>query len=108
MTLGLFHGSAPHLLVLCHRAGATEVEGYPGHPLPSLGELVALHERASLPRRQARVVAVALNTADLGEAEAAAAVAAAEEETGPPRRRPRSTGCGSVARRGPRRSLLIL
>ena len=54
------------LLVLCHRAGATEVEGYPGHPLPSLSELVALHERASLPRRQARVVAVALNTPGLG------------------------------------------
>ena len=84
VTLGLFHGSAPHVLVLCHRAGATEVEGYPGHPLPSLGELVVLHERASLPRRQARVVAVAINTADLGEAEATAAVAAAEEETGLP------------------------
>ena len=56
VTLGLFHGSVPHVLVLCHRAGTTEVEGYPGHPLPSLPELIALHERASLPRRRARVV----------------------------------------------------
>jgi uncharacterized NAD-dependent epimerase/dehydratase family protein len=84
VTLGLFHGSMPHALVLCHRAGATEVEGYPGHPLPSLAELVALHERASLPRRQARVVALALNTAGLGDTEAAAAVAAAAQETGLP------------------------
>src|SRR5207249_8192233 len=42
VTLGLLHGSAPHVLVLCHRAGATEIERYPGYPLPSLSELVEL------------------------------------------------------------------
>jgi uncharacterized NAD-dependent epimerase/dehydratase family protein len=84
VTLGLFHGSAPHLLVLCHRAGTTEVEGYPGHPLPSLRELVALHEQASLPRRRARVVAVAVNTAGLDDDAAAAAVTEAARETGLP------------------------
>ena len=52
VTLGLFHGSVPHTLVLCHRAGATEIEGSPGHPIPPLAELVELHERASLPRRR--------------------------------------------------------
>ena len=51
VTLGLFHGSVPHTLVLCHRAGTTEIEGSPGHPIPPLAELVELHERASLPRR---------------------------------------------------------
>ena len=84
VTLGLFHGSVPHALVLCHRAGTTEVEGYPGHPLPSLPELVTLHEQASLPRRRARVAAIAMNTAGLDDAEAAAAIAAAREETGLP------------------------
>src|SRR4029450_13612718 len=54
VTLGLFHGSVPHLLVLCHRAGTTEIEGSPGHPIPPLSELVELHQRASLPRRRAR------------------------------------------------------
>src|SRR2546423_4161953 len=44
VTLGLLHGAAPPGLVLCHRAGGTAIEGYPGHPLPSLPELVALHE----------------------------------------------------------------
>src|SRR5688572_27156356 len=39
VTLGHMHGSAPHAYVLCHKAGATEVEGYPGHPLPTLPEL---------------------------------------------------------------------
>jgi uncharacterized NAD-dependent epimerase/dehydratase family protein len=84
VTMGLLHGSAPHALVLCHMAGAAVVEGYPEHPLPSLSELVELHERASLPLRPARVAAIALNTRDLDEDEARAAVAAAKAETGLP------------------------
>jgi uncharacterized NAD-dependent epimerase/dehydratase family protein len=81
VTLGLIHGCAPQLFVLCHKAGATVIEGYPDHSLPSLGELVELHERASLTRRPARVACVALNTAALEAAEARAVIAAAEEET---------------------------
>ncbi|MDQ3067157.1 MAG: DUF1611 domain-containing protein [Actinomycetota bacterium] len=82
VTLGLIHGSAPHAFVLCHRAGTTEVDGYPGHPLLSLLELVELHERISLPARKARVVAVALNTRTLDEQEARAGITAAQTETG--------------------------
>jgi uncharacterized NAD-dependent epimerase/dehydratase family protein len=96
VTLGLFHGSTPHVLVLCHRAGTTEVEGYPGHPLPSLPELIALHEQASLPRRRARVVAIAMNTAGLDDAEASAAIAAAAEETGLPAGDPVRDGADAV------------
>jgi D-glutamate N-acetyltransferase len=84
VTLGLLHGSAPHVLVLCHLAGATEVEGYPGHPLPPLGELVELHERASLPRRRATVACLAVNTRALDEPAAHASIARAEAETGLP------------------------
>ena len=84
VTLGLFHGSVPHALVLCHRPGTTEVEGYPGHALPSLTELISLHERIALARRPAGVAAIALNTAGLDDAAAAAAVASAAEETGLP------------------------
>ena len=86
VALGLYHGSVPHLLVLCHECGRTEVEGAGGgpHPIPPLRELVELHERLALPARPARVVAVALNTRSLGEAEAGAAIEAAEEETGLP------------------------
>jgi uncharacterized NAD-dependent epimerase/dehydratase family protein len=82
VTLGLMHGSAPHAYVLCHQAGATEVEGFPGHPLLPLPELVELHERISLPARPARVAAVALNTRDLSDDAARAAIARAEVETG--------------------------
>ena len=84
VTLGLVHGCAPHGFVLCHLAGSTEVEGYPGHPLPPLRELVELHERISLPARPARVLAIALNTRDLGEKEARAAITETEAETGLP------------------------
>jgi uncharacterized NAD-dependent epimerase/dehydratase family protein len=86
VTLGLYHGSAPHLLVLCHEAGATEIEGAGGgpHPIPPLRELVELHERLALPVRPAKVVAVALNTRRLSDEDARAALAAAEAETGLP------------------------
>src|SRR6478736_407959 len=84
VTLGLMHGSAPHAYVLCHVAGATEIEGYPGSPLPPLREIVELHERASLPSRPARVAAIALNTRDLGEDEARTAARDVEAETGLP------------------------
>jgi uncharacterized NAD-dependent epimerase/dehydratase family protein len=84
VTLGLYHGSVPHLLVLCHEVGRTEIEGAGGgpHPIPPLRELVELHERSALPARPSRVAAVALNTRVLSDDEARAAIAAAEEETG--------------------------
>jgi uncharacterized NAD-dependent epimerase/dehydratase family protein len=85
VTLGLVHGAAPHAFVLCHRAGQTEIEGCVGHPIPPLAELVELHERISLPARPAKVVCVAVNTAELESDNAArAAVAAVAEETGLP------------------------
>jgi uncharacterized NAD-dependent epimerase/dehydratase family protein len=84
VTMGLLHGSAPHALVLCHLAGATEVEGFPGHALPALRELIELHERAALPARPAKVVAIALNTRDLTDDEARASVEATARETGLP------------------------
>jgi uncharacterized NAD-dependent epimerase/dehydratase family protein len=98
VTLGLFHGSVPHLLLLCHEAGRTEIEGAGGgpHPIPPLRELVELHERLALPVRPARVAAVALNTRALGEAEARAAVAAVAEETGLPTDDPVRFGAGKL------------
>ena len=85
VTLGLVHGSTPHAFVLCHAAGATEIEGCPGHPIPPLRELVDLHERISLPARRATVACIALNTAALeSEEEARRAIAKVADETGLP------------------------
>ena len=96
VTLGLIHGSAPHVFVLCHKAGSVEIEGYPGHPLPSLRELIELHERIALPLRPARVACLALNTAHLDEDEARVAIAAAAEETALPADDPVRFGAGPL------------
>jgi uncharacterized NAD-dependent epimerase/dehydratase family protein len=96
VTMGLLHGCAPHALVLCHLAGQTEVEGYPGHPIPPLAEVVELYERASLPARRAQVVGIALVTRDLDEDDGPAALAAAEAETGLPADDPVRFGAGRL------------
>jgi uncharacterized NAD-dependent epimerase/dehydratase family protein len=96
VTLGLYHGSAPHALVLCHMAGETEIEGCPGYAIPPLAELVELHERVALPARPARVAAVALNTLRLDDDEARVAVGDAERETGLPTDDPVRFGPGRL------------
>ena len=96
VTLGLIHGSAPHAFVLCHRANSTEIEGYPRHPLPSLTELIDLHQRISLPLRPARVACLALNTAHLDEARAKESIEAAAAETGLPADDPVRFGAGPL------------
>jgi uncharacterized NAD-dependent epimerase/dehydratase family protein len=84
VTLGLYHGCVPHVLVLCHRAGDAHLEGLPEHPIPPLGELVELYERVALPARPATVACIALNTVKLGAEEGRAAIEAAHRETGLP------------------------
>jgi uncharacterized NAD-dependent epimerase/dehydratase family protein len=83
VTLGLLHGSAPDLLVLVHKAGATTLRNYPELPIPPLPELIAAYETVASRVRPARVAAIALNTSDLDSDDAArAAIAEAESETG--------------------------
>jgi uncharacterized NAD-dependent epimerase/dehydratase family protein len=83
VTLGLLHGSAPDLLVLVHKAGATGLRNYPDLPIPPLPELVTAYEAVARRVRPARVAAVALNTSGLGtDEEAREAIAAAQAETG--------------------------
>jgi uncharacterized NAD-dependent epimerase/dehydratase family protein len=83
VTVGLIHGSAPHLYVLCHEVGRTVVEGDPTEsPILGLAELIDLHERMSLKLRPATVAAIALNTSSVSEEEAHGAIAAAERDTG--------------------------
>jgi D-glutamate N-acetyltransferase len=83
VTVGLIHGSAPHLYVLCHEVGRTLVEGDPtASPIVSLRELIDLHERMSLRLRPAKVACIALNTSGVSEEKARTAIAEVEEETG--------------------------
>jgi uncharacterized NAD-dependent epimerase/dehydratase family protein len=98
VTLGLIHGSAPHAFVLCHMSGQEAVDDDPRFPMPSLSELVELHERTALLARPAKVVAIALNTRMLDEAEARTAIRSAEAETGLPADDPVRFGAGHLAR----------
>ena len=95
VTLGLIHGSAPHAFVLCHRAGSTEIEGCPGHPIPPLTQLVELHDLIALPARRAKVACVALNTADIvSDEDARSEIGAVAEETSLPTDDPVRFGAG--------------
>ena len=96
VTLGLFHGTAPHKLILCHMAGEQYVDGDERFPIPPLSELVDLHERMALIARPAKVVGIALNTRRLGEDEAREAVRAAEADTGLPASDPVRFGAGPL------------
>src|SRR4029077_19679066 len=81
VTLGLLHGTAPDVMVLCHDAMRQNVKGYDARlPLRPLREYVRIYEDAAARRRPpgyppARVVAVALNTSELSEKRAQDAIA---------------------------------
>jgi len=97
VTVGLMHGSAPHLYVLCHEVGRTVTEGDPtASPIVSLKELVDLHERMSLKLRPAKVASISLNTSEVSEEEARAAIEEAEAETGLPADDPVRFGAGKL------------
>jgi uncharacterized NAD-dependent epimerase/dehydratase family protein len=83
VTLGLLHGSAPDLMVLCHDTMRTTLKGYDAGELPvrPLRDLVQIYEDAAAWRRPpdypaARVVAVALNTGTIANDDPSAALAA--------------------------------
>jgi uncharacterized NAD-dependent epimerase/dehydratase family protein len=82
VALGLYHGTVPQLLVLCHVAGSARIARLPEHPIPPLAKLVELHERTALPIRPCRVAAIALNTSALDEPTAQCAIADSVTETG--------------------------
>jgi uncharacterized NAD-dependent epimerase/dehydratase family protein len=102
VTLGLLHGSAPDVLVLCHDASRAEIKGFPGLPLKPLRELVGLYESAALwsraPGDHVLVAAVALNTSALDPTEAARATLLAAEETGLPAADPVRDGAAGADR----------
>jgi uncharacterized NAD-dependent epimerase/dehydratase family protein len=91
VTLGLLHGSAPDLMVLCHAAARMTVKGYEteGLPVRDLRELVTIYVDAAAWARpsgfpRVPVVAIALNTAGLSESRARSELGGAAHATGLP------------------------
>ncbi|MEN3000860.1 MAG: DUF1611 domain-containing protein [Armatimonadota bacterium] len=86
-TLPLLRGSQPTHLILVHRAGQTHVMRHAEVPIPPLPVAVRLYEELASSGGcfyPSRVVAIALNTAHLGEQEAQAAIEQVSQETGLP------------------------
>jgi len=89
VTLALIHGATPHAMVMVHRAGQQvhDFEHRPdaSFPIAELGPFIDLHERVAGLVAPSSVVAIALNTADIADDDAARrSIAEIESETGLP------------------------
>ena len=84
VTLGLLHGAAPEVQVLCHQAGREAIEEPPFTSLPSLNDMVATYELMAKTLRPAPIACVAVNTRGLAEQDAVSEIARIQEETGLP------------------------
>ena len=81
VTYGLLHGSLPHAMVMCAQPSRTAINNHPWVKIPPLAEFIDMQERAAAPLRPAPVIAVALNTYDLSDADARAAIERVRRET---------------------------
>ena len=105
VTLGLLHGAAPHLMVLCHDATRITVKGFEreGLPVRDLRECVRIYEEAASWRRPpgyppARVAAIAINTSGMSEERALSEMGGARHATKLPAADPIREGAAGADR----------
>ena len=101
VTLALIHGATPHAMILVHKAGTTEhdFDHLPdaSFPIASLAPFIELHERVAGLVAPSKVVAVAVNTSLIPDADAARAeIARIAVETGLPTDDPVRFGGGPL------------
>lgn len=84
VTLGLLHGSAPEVLVLCHQAGRQAIEEPPFTKLPPLEEMVVVYEEMAATVRAASVACVSVNCRGLAPDESSRLLRQIEDATGLP------------------------
>ncbi len=96
VTLGLLHGCAPDLMILCHQAGRETVHGYPDTPILPLPRVRQIYEEAAGWLKPAPVVAIALNTYGMPDEEARAVIVETEREMGLPTTDPVRYGAGPL------------
>ncbi|SMF72123.1 DUF1611 domain-containing protein [Allosphingosinicella indica] len=85
VSLGLLHGSQPDVFVVCHRPGRTHIMGLADFALPSIEEVIDMTTRLGrLTNPAIRCGGIALNTASLGDAEAAEVIAEHKARLGLP------------------------
>ena len=89
--ISLLHGAVPTHMVLVHRPTRKHSIGSKLVPLPSLKEAIEKYEALVLPSyRNAKIVAVALNSSGMSDEDYRKVVEQSEKETGLP--------CGDVVR----------
>ena len=97
VSLGLLHGAQPDVLVLCHEAGRTGIDGMAHRPLPSLEDCMDLNLRtARLTNPDVRFIGVSLNTRDLDDDSAKAVLAETAARLGLPCVDPVRTGVAAI------------
>ncbi len=84
VTLGLMHGALPHAMVLCTQPSRTTIHRYPWVPIPPIRDVIRLYEHSMQYLRPSPVIAIAMNTFNLSDAEAREAVDRMQQETGLP------------------------
>ena len=97
VTLGLMHGSQPDAFIVCHEAGRTMIEAFPGFPLPTISELIELTVATGrLTNPEIRCAGISVNTSRLSAAERTEYLAKIQDESGLPCVDPIATGVGPL------------
>jgi uncharacterized NAD-dependent epimerase/dehydratase family protein len=97
VSLALIHGSLPDAMVLCHFPGRKKIKNY-NISIPSLPELIKLHEEVAKPVKSCKVIGISLNTQELREEEAKEEIKKIEEETRLPTTDPIRFGCKKLVK----------
>ena len=97
VTLGLMHGSQPDGFVVCHEAGRTMIEGFPGYRMPSISELIELTvANGRVTNSNIRCVGVSINTSGLPDGEREGYLRKIGDEVGLPCVDPVAIGVGPL------------
>jgi uncharacterized NAD-dependent epimerase/dehydratase family protein len=97
VTLGLMHGSQPDAFVVCHEAGRTMIEGFPGFRMPGISELIELTvANGRVTNSNIRCVGVSINTSGLPDGEREGYLRKIGDELGLPCVDPVAIGVGPL------------
>ncbi|TWT37431.1 hypothetical protein KOR34_23810 [Posidoniimonas corsicana] len=96
VSAGLLHGSTPHGMVMVYEVGRENVHGVDHVPLQPLPKLIAAYETLAALRMPSKVIAIAMNSRNVSEEEAAVERERVRAELGLPVADPLRHGVGEL------------